>query len=371
MSTGTWLVTGYPGFIARRLVAHVAESVPGARIYALVHPGQEEAALRAAAELPGVRVIPGDVGNMHLGIKGEAWRALVDEVTDIFHLAALGESGMSAAALQRVNVDGTRNALELAHSCGQLRRFTHFSTAYVSGDREGVIGEDELEMGQGFRNAYEETKYKAEQWVRRSSARGLPVTVVRPSSVVGPGQGAEAHAFRGDYHLALLAVTSPLASGVPLPGQGVAPFHVVPLEYVVKAAFALSRDPRAVGGTFHLVDPSPASARRVHEQVARLAGRPIPRPQLPLPTRGGLSGLPLLELLPSSGRRTSGQVNRLSIYRCSQALELLAGAGIHCPPLESYLEVLVESVREHQRRKRAHADEPGEVEDPLDPTRKG
>jgi nucleoside-diphosphate-sugar epimerase len=365
MSPGTWFVTGYPGFIARRLVAHVAEAAPGARIYALAHPRLAVEARRAAEGVRGVTVFTGDVGDMHLGMEGEAWRTLVDEVTDIFHLAALGEAGADAQQLERVNVLGTRHALELAHQCGHLRRFTHFSTAYVSGDRAGVIAEDELEMGQAFRNAYEETKFRAEQWVRRAAARGLPVTVVRPSSVVGPGQGSEAHAFRGEYHRALLAVTSPLASGDPLPGEGVAPFHVVPLEYVVRAAFALSRDGRAAGRTLHLVDPAPASARRVHEQVARLSGRPLPRFPFSLPARTDLSRLPLLEWLPGASRSARGQVNRLAFYRCSEALELLSGTGIQCPPLERYLEVLVESVREHHRR-----GVPATVpEDPLDPAR--
>ena len=369
MSPGTWFVTGYPGFIARRLVAHVAEAVPGARIYALAHPRLLEEARRAAEAVRNLEVFTGDVADMHLGMEGVAWRTLLEEVTDVFHLAALGETGAGMPELERVNVEGTRNALELAQQCGRLRRFTHFSTAYVSGDRAGVIAEDELEMGQGFRNAYEETKFRAEQWVRRASARGLPVTVVRPSSVVGPGQGSQAHAFRGEYHRALLAVTSPLASGEPLPGEGLAPFHVVPLEYVVRAAFALSRDPRALGRTFHLVDPSPASARRTHEQVARLARRPIPRFQLPLSGRPGRRGLSLPEWLPGSGRGARGQVNRLAFYRCSEALALLQEAGIHCPPIESYLEVLLESVRDHHRRDRAGGQPEPEAEDPLDPRR--
>lgn len=363
MSPGTWFVTGYPGFIARRLVAQISEAAPGARIYALAHPRLEREARRAAEAVHNVQVFTGDVADMHLGMQGEAWRTLADEVTDIFHLAALGEAGDGKPELERVNVEGTRNALELAQQCERLRRFTHFSTAYVSGDRAGVIAEDELEMGQGFRNAYEETKFRAEQWVRRAATRGLPVTVVRPSSVVGPGQGSEARAFRGEYHRALLAVTSPLASGDPLPGEGVAPFHVVPLEFVVRAAFALSRDPRAVGRTFHLVDPAPASARRIHEQVARLAGRPIPRFQFSLPARTGLSRLPLLEWLPGTNAGARGQVNRLSFYRSSETLELLSGTGIQCPPVESYLEVLLESVREHHRRG-APSEEP---DDPLDP----
>ena len=50
----------------------------------------------------------------------------------------------------------------------RLDRFVHFSSAYVSGDRTGVILEEELEEGQSFRNVYEGSKYKAEVLVRRA-----------------------------------------------------------------------------------------------------------------------------------------------------------------------------------------------------------
>ena len=62
--------------------------------------------------------------------------------------------------------------------------------------------------------------------------------------------------------------SAPLAMPLPLPGNGVAPLNVVPVDFVVQAVWHLSRDPRAVGLTFHLVDPNPMSARRVYEIIA-------------------------------------------------------------------------------------------------------
>jgi len=259
VSQGTWFATGYPGLIARRLVARAAEAAPGARIYALAHARQQREARRAAEAVPGVHVFAGDVA-------------------DVFHLAALGEAG--AAELGRMNVDGTRNALELAQQCGQLRLFTHFSTACASGGRAHVIAEDELEMGQSFRSAYEETNFRAVQWVRRAAARGLPVTVVRPSSMVGLGEGSKAGAFRGEYHRALLAVTSPLASGAPLPGDG--------LVLIPRGAAGLrgARRLRAVagcaGGGAHLPPGGPdAGLRTARARAGRAPVRASP-PAVPV-----------------------------------------------------------------------------------------
>ena len=84
-----------------------------------------------------------------------------------------------------------------------------------------VVAEDELEEGQNFRNAYEESKYQAERLVRRA-ASFIPVSVFRPASVVGDSRTGEIDRFEGPYYLGLLLVMSPLMVPIPLPGTGVA-----------------------------------------------------------------------------------------------------------------------------------------------------
>ncbi|MBF5041220.1 SDR family oxidoreductase [Aggregicoccus sp. 17bor-14] len=361
----SYFVTGFPGFIGKRLVTHLAEAEPRAHLALLVQPRHLKEAQRLVKGLenPGrVELLTGDVADMHLGLSGEEYERLRGRTTDIFHLAALTSLSTPKETAWRVNVDGTRNVLELARDCGGLRRFNHLSTCYVSGDRVGVIAEDELDRGQAFRNAYEETKFHAERLVQRAGA-SLPVTIFRPGSVVGDSRTGEIDRFDGPYYLGILLVTSPLVAPLPLPGNGVAPLNVIPMDYLVEAVWTLSRDPAAVGQTFHLVDPNPMSARRVYELVAERANRKLPRFNLSARAADVMLRLPVLERLARPQRAAISYVSHLALYNCHNTLERLEGTSVRCPPLLSYLDPLVDYVRGQYEKRREQA---LEVEDPLD-----
>ena len=358
----TYFVTGYPGFIGKRLVKHIAESDPTGRIYLLVQPKFLKEAAGYVAQLKGapVELLGGDIVDMHLGLAGDEYRRLCETVTDIFHLAAISYLGMPREIAQRVNVHGTSNVLELGRDCRALQRFNHFSTTYVSGDRLGVIAEDELDLGQAFRNVYEETKFEAERLVGRAGAN-LPITIYRPSTVVGDSTTGEIDRFEGPYYLGMVLVMSPLRVPLPLPGDGVAPLNVVPVDYVVNAVWSLSRNAGAVGKTVHLVDPNPMSARRVYELIAAKANKRLPRFNISARAADALLRLPGLEKLARPQRAAINYVNHLALYNCHTALELLDGTGVRCPALSSYLDKLVAYAREHYAK--GHD---SEVEDPLD-----
>jgi thioester reductase-like protein len=310
-------------------------------------------------------VVEGDVEQMHLGLSGAEFKALAAQVTDVWHLAARAHLGADRAEMRRVNVEGTRNVLDLALAARRLRRLSHFSTAYVSGDRVGVILEDELAMGQRFHNPYEETKFQAELLVRRAQAE-IPATVLRPSIVVGDSRTGEIDRFEGPYALAILLVASPVAVPLPLPGDAVAPLNVVPVDFVVDAAVAIAESPAGAGRTVHLVDPSPLSARRVYEMIAERAGKRLPPVSVPARVFQALLQLPLLDRLARGHRPAIEYVNHLAIYNCRNLLELLDGTGIHCPPITSYLDRLIEFVQGTYARRREQELE-GEADDPLDP----
>jgi nucleoside-diphosphate-sugar epimerase len=360
-------VTGYPGFIGKRLVHRLAERQRGkdARLVLLVQPKNVPAA-QHALDAAGARaeLVEGDVEQMHLGLSGTEFKALARDVTDIWHLAAR-TFGAERAELRRVNVEGTRNVLDLAEGARRLRRLNHFSTAYVSGDRVGVILEDELAMGQRFHNAYEETKFQAELLVRRAQA-DLPATIYRPSVVVGDSRTGEIDRFEGPYALAILLVASPLAVPLPLPGDAVAPLNVVPVDFVVDAALSIAENPAGAGRTVHLVDPSPLSARRVYEMIAARAGKKLPPVSVPARVFQTLLQLPLLERLSRVHRPAIEYLNHLAIYNCRNLLELLDGTGIQCPPITSYLDRLIEFVQATFARRREQELQQ-EDDDPLDP----
>lgn len=360
----TSLVTGFPGFLGKGLVEHMARATPRARIFVLVQSAHLKEAQRCIEALGStqVEILLGDIVDMHLGLSGEEYQRLTDSVTDIYHLAAVSSLSVPRETAWRVNVEGTRNILELARDCEQLKRLNHVSTCYVSGDRLGVIAEDELECGQSFRNQYEETKYLAERLMVKA-AESLPITIYRPSSVVGDSHTGEIDRFEGPYYLAILLVGSPLVVPLPLPGNGVAPLNVVPVDFVIKAIFALGHDPRAAGRTFHLVDPNPMSARRVYQLIAEKANKRLPKFTLSAKAADVMLRLPFLERLARPQRAAIGYVNHLAIFNSNNTLELLEGTGIQCPPLSTYLDALVGFVREFYRKRR---DELAAAEDPLD-----
>jgi nucleoside-diphosphate-sugar epimerase len=358
-------VTGYPGFIGKRLVRFLAEANPDGHITMLVQPKFVKEAQSYVDQLRGAKleILSGDIVDMHLGLAGREYQRLVDETTHVFHLAAISYLGMPRDTARRVNVDGTRSVLELARECRKLERFVHFSTCYVSGDRVGVIAEDELEQGQTFRNAYEETKYEAERLVQKAKAH-LPVTIIRPSTVVGDSATGEIDRFEGPYYLGMLLVLSPLVLPLPLPGNGVAPLNVVPVDFVVRATWALATNAAAVGKTVHLVDPNPMSARRVYELIAERANKKLPRFSLSARATDLFLRIPGVEKIARPQRAAVNYVNHLALYNCHMALELLDGTGVRCPPLQTYLDKLIDFALETWKARKDTSRE--EIDDPLD-----
>lgn len=360
-------VTGWSGFIGRRLVHRLAVDLDRERdrlVLLARGPRLDEAhgELRAL-EIPG-EALEGDVTKMHLGLSGAEYKRLASQVTDVWHLAGLYDLAATATTLRAVNLEGTRNVLELARGARHLHRLHHFSTAYVSGDREGVILEDELDMGQGFHDPYERAKFEAERLVRRAMPE-VPTTIYRPSIVVGDSRTGEVDRFQGPYYLAIVLVASPIGVPLPLPGHGLAPLNVVPVDFVVEAALSLGANPAAVGKTIHLADPAPLSARKVYELIAARVGKTLPPVAVPHRAVEALLGLPFLERLARAQRNAIRIVNHLAIYNCQNQLALLDDTRIRCPPITSYLDRLIEFARARLAsppRAKLAAD----AEDPLD-----
>ena len=365
-TAGTTLFTGYPGFIGRRLVHRMLESPRRGRLVLLVEPAHAAAArAEIARRAPGeVEVWEGDVSAMHLGLSGAEWKSLLRDVSTIWHLAAASRLDSGSDISRRVNVEGTRNVLELARAASLPPRLHHFSSAFVAGDRRGVVMEDELMLRQRFRSPYEHSKARAEELVQRARSE-VPITIYRPGIVVGDSRTGQIDRFEGPYYLAILLVTSPLAVPLPLPGEGGAPLNVVPVDFVVDAALAIARDPAAVGKTVHLVDPAPMSARRVYEMIAERAHRRMPRVSLPHKVVEAVLSLPLLERFSRQQRAAIDSVNQLVFYSPMNLLSLLEGTGVRCPPITSYLDRLIDFVRDHLEGLQSTAREADE--DPLAP----
>lgn len=369
------LVTGFPtSFLATRMVRKILAEEPGTQVRCVVQEKFLERAVEVLATLPSrdrarVTLLEGDVAAMDLGLSGKELVALADEVRVVHHCAAATYLGVAREVAERVNVDGTREVLELASEARQLERLVHWSSALVSGARRGYVLEDELAAPDGFRNVVEETRFEGEKLVRRAMARGVPTTILRPSILVGDSASGEIDRFEGPYLLVLLMLSSPVDLRVPLPGRGDVPLNLVPIDYVVDAGWAIASDARSIGRSFHLVDPTPQSARRVFELIAQAAGRPVPRGFLPTNLATALLRTPGLERFAHVPRAFLEQLATEVVYDDRGAREILEPRGIRCPSFDSYVDVMVQYVRQHQasgRQRRPDAPGAGD-EEPADP----
>ncbi|HTB77644.1 MAG TPA: SDR family oxidoreductase, partial [Polyangiaceae bacterium] len=218
------LLTGFPSLLSRTVCAEVVQSDPRARVRTIVRPKFEKEASAFLDELPPdqrgrVDLIEGDAAAIDMGLSGLEFKALARDVTHIHHCSQVTHLGVEPAAAERVNVGGAREAIELATVCDKLECLVFHSTAHVSGDRTGLVREDDLKEGQAFRSIVEETKARAEK-VMRSAMSRVPIAVVRPATIVGDSRSGEVDRFDGPYLLILLIVTSPPDLALPLPGPG-------------------------------------------------------------------------------------------------------------------------------------------------------
>jgi nucleoside-diphosphate-sugar epimerase len=351
-SAETFFITGFPGFIASRLVQRLA--VADVRFILLVQPAFLE---RAREEIVSIvrstntrpesfRVLAGDITQPALGMTAADSEIARHETTAVFHLAAIYDLAVARDLAMRVNLEGTRNVNSFVRSIPNLRRYHYVSTCYVAGLRQGLIRESELRHEAGFRNNYEETKYLAELEVEALKSE-LPVTIHRPAVVCGDSQTGETAKYDGVYYLIQYLRMWPAGLTLVNIGNRNVSLNLVPIDFVINAMVALAEDERAVGATVQLADPAPLATHELFDEIAQqLSGRrslvTLPaasvRPALMLPFSEKLSGLPHAAVPYFFLEQT---------YDTTQAKDLLDPHHIHCPPFSDYVKNLIAFVAQH------------------------
>jgi long-chain acyl-CoA synthetase len=355
---GDVLLTGATGFLGMELLSRYLEGT-SRNVIAPVRAGNHAEANtrirrvlellfgRADAYQGRVLAIPADVECEGLGLSPADDELVSSQATEIVHSAATVSFEAELEESRRINVGGTRNVLQLAGRCiqrGPMRRFTHISTAYVAGTHRGVFGEEDLDVGQGFRNSYERSKYEAERLVRRHAGELPTVTILRPSIIVGDSRTGWTPAFNVLY--APLRAFAARQLRV-LPARPSAPVDVVPVDHVADAIIELTSERDEGLSTYHLVAGERATT--VKELVDLSAGLlhrrapPIVPPQLYRAVR------PLL--VRCGGRRRRAAVRRAAPflpyytmdvrYRRDLAARRLDPVGLRPPALHTYYDRLL------------------------------
>ncbi len=351
---GDVLLTGATGFVGMELLARYLERTDR-RVVALVRASCDaEAQARVGAVLENlfgschvdhahrVDAIAGELTAPGLGLPPAKRDALAERVQTIVHSAASVAFTLPLEEARAINLEGTCRMLdfaELARDRSGIDRYAHVSTAYVAGNHAGRFGERDLDLGQGFHNSYEQSKFEAEQLVR--SRPGVPFTIMRPSIVVGDRRSGWTAAFNVLY-FPLRAFARGLFTAVPaIPS---APVDVVSIDYVADAIHSLCESAGGIGETYNLTAGCNASTMG---EIATVASRYFRRP---LPAVLTPAEFAVMAGKASPAQRTALESSSAyfpyfaigAVFDEARARARLDPAGIHVTPLTEYLERLLD-----------------------------
>jgi thioester reductase-like protein len=352
LSGETNFLTGFPGFIATRLLRRLAAK--GGRFLLLVQPTfaeraqQELIAIAQQADRPlsDFRLLSGDITEPNLGLSADHLKVALDESTIVFHLAAIYDLAITRELAYRVNVEGTRNVNDFTRRAHRLSQYHYISTCYVAGKRTGRILESELHHDAGFRNYYEETKYLAEMEVEALKTE-QPVTIHRPAVVCGDSRSGETAKYDGIYYLIRYLLKWPSVLSSFNIGNSEVALNLVPVDFVVEAISTLARDPLALGKTIQLADPEPLTTRELFNSIARSIGGRQSRVTIPAALVQTSLMLPLAPRISDLPHAAVPYFFLKQTYDTSESTALLSPHGVSCPPFNSYVDKIVDFAIHH------------------------
>jgi thioester reductase-like protein len=350
----TIFITGFPGFIATRLLKRLATE--SARFILLVQPALlarareeiEEIANETGAARDSFRIVEGDITQENLGMSGAEIDMARRETTTLFHLAAIYDLAVKREPALRVNVEGTSNVNNFAKTVRNLRRYHYVSTCYVAGKRKGLILETQLRHDAGFRNHYEETKYAAELEVDALKSE-LPVTIHRPAVVCGDSHTGETAKYDGIYYLIHYLRKWPGPLTRLNIGNHKVCLNLVPIDFVVEAMVALAKDDQAVGATVQIADPSPLTTHQLFDEIAKALRCRAPSATIPAKLVQRLLMLPFSPPLTGLPHSAVPYFFLEQTHDSTRARALLESHGIRCPSFPDYVGALVDFVAEHPK----------------------
>ncbi len=355
----TLLLTGATGLLGAYLLHDLLEATP-AKVYCLVRaaePGDAMRRVRENLEAHGlwqeahatrIEAVHGDLTLPRLGLSGERFAQLAQEVDVIYHCGAEPNHLYPYAALKGPNVIGTQEILRLAFHTRikpvhMVSTLALFATEEFAGRR--VVETDWPERWQSVISGYLQSKWVAEKLVVAAQERGLPVSVYRPGFIGGSQRTGVSNLSDMVCRMVQAWIRMQAAP------DAETPLDILPVEVVSQAIVELSLQAPQTDQVFHLIHPRPATWRSLAEHL-RAKGYPIRL--MPLEEwkhhlariSGDQPDDALRVLQPFFAERAPGEppslwelffLDQSPAFDCGYTWERLAPGMIPCPPLDGRL----------------------------------
>ena len=297
-----------------------------------------------------VVTLRGDTSLPQFGFGSSQFEEIAANCTRIIHCAALVRMNLPIAQARASAVGAAKNVLQLARLAQRGRRLEKvefLSTVGVGGTRPGLLPERWITEMREFHNSYEQAKAEAETLVAQGVAEGLPITVHRPSMVVGDSRTGDVLRFQIFYHLVEF-LSGRRTFGL-CPAFGTSSLDIVPVDYVANAVVYSSGRQQTVGRILHLCSGPDQAIKltdlQVRVRAAFLAtGLRVPR-LIPVPSGALRGALPVIEaLMPAKGRRALSTLPIFLAYLADsqgfaniETRKLLGSGSLALPRVDDYL----------------------------------
>ncbi len=301
-----------------------------------------------------IRTIRGDMSLLCFGMIPEEYEKLCSKCTNIIHSAGNVKMNLPIEKALNCSVDSTRNIIALARECksnGQLKKVDFISTVGVGGKNRDLIREEWITNERLFHNTYEEAKAEAETYIYNEIKDGMPITVHRPSMVVGGSITGKIIHFQIFYHLCEF-----------LSGRrtfGITPritdmyLDTIPVDYAAKAIAWSSKQTSTIGKILHLCSGPNQSIsipvlKENIQKIFKSFGEKFPKPVC-IPLNLFRASLPITAFFAS--QKTKRAIKTLPVFfdylgekqsfECTNTRAILEPEGIKIPDVNKYLEAIL------------------------------
>ena len=345
------LLTGATGFLGVYLLDELLKKTT-ADIYCLVRCRNfNEGKQRLKANLQfhalwkeafNSRIVPivGDLSKPHFGLSEPQFNKLASQIDVIYHSGAQVNAARPYSTLKATNVLGTQEVLRLAsliqskpvHFMSTIAVF--FSSPYF---QSNCLKETDWPQCDHLKGGYRQSKWVAEQLVKKAQERGLPTGIYRVGRVLGHSKTG----ITGNLDNVLCHFMKGCIQLEKFPAVKTT-INLMPVDYVSQAIVHLSRQEKLLGKVFHLLNPHSITWQNLleeirvlgysldemtyHEWVSELKNRNLQKP------KDKFYAILLLLL------RTSAIFsNKKPQFDAHHTLEWLADSSIICPVVDTKL----------------------------------